>query len=46
MNCPVCEGAGWLKAAPVKDSSEGQWVGGFTLIPCFHCFPTRLAVLT
>jgi hypothetical protein len=44
--CQVCDDTGWIQAAPVKDSSTGQWVGQFTPIPCFSCFPTRLAVLT
>lgn len=43
--CPLCDGAGWMQAAPVEDSDglnyrtvRNSFVGTFAPVPCFNCF--------
>lgn len=42
MSCPVCEGSGWVQAAPIvrRVTGEGEkgMVADFATVPCFNCF--------
>jgi hypothetical protein len=47
--CNVCGDCGWLKAAPVTRfqstaAAVPAW-GSAQPIPCWACFPTRVAVI-
>lgn len=51
MNCLICEGRGWLKAAPMSTNSKTHtpavvalWRSA-VLVPCFGCRLRNLAVI-
>lgn len=45
MNCLVCDGKGWLKAAPLSADNNFVLWGYAVMVPCWGCVMTNLAVI-